>query len=504
MKIISPKQMTQLESEAYKEGASESDFMEEAGSGVALIVHDLIEKFNMDRYVILLCGKGNNAGDAYVAGRHLLHLDYEVKAYQLFPISECSKLCQKNHMSFLDEGGRIVDAHSIEQITFPSSGVIIDGIFGTGFHGEVSEPIAGIIRLANASFLPIIAVDIPSGLDADTGYVEGSAIVAKTTAFLGLPKTGFFLRNGWDHVGHLSYVNFGLHKKYIDEVKTEMVMLSPKMLQPLMPPLKRSRHKYQAGHVVGLSGSQNMPGAALLASKSALCSGTGIAHLLYPEGMEAELSSAPYELLKVPYVNKESGIKTILDLMDRATGIFIGPGLGLSPGVHKLLKQIIPSIQKPCVLDADALTFLAKENCPLPKKTILTPHLGEMKRLLNVDTVEINREFFKQCKEYAVNKQVTLILKGGPTYIFHPEEPIFVNPRGDPGMATAGSGDVLTGLLASLLSQGLTPLHAAMLGVYLHGVAGEWAAENLTSYCMVASDIINYFPDAFQTYNWNE
>lgn len=503
MKVVSAKQMAYLESQAYRDGSSESDFMDEAGSGVALVVHDMAESTGLDRQVVLLCGKGNNAGDAYVAGSQLLLLEYEVIAYQMYPINDCTPLCQQHHFEFIDQGGRVIDVTFPEEVTLPSSAIIIDGIFGTGFHGAIEEPIATIIRNINQSRLPIVAVDIPSGLNGETGVVEGEAIIATKTAFLGLPKTGFFLRDGWNHVGQLVYVDFGLPQEYIDGAAAELVMLSSDMLKPLLPPLVRNRHKYQAGHVVGLAGSHAMPGAALLSTLSALCGGAGIVHLLYPEGMEIEMSAGAYELLRKPYTGIESADE-IVEFMNKANATLVGPGMGRTDEVSQLLRKVIPQLTKPCVIDADALTLLAEKAFALPPQTVLTPHHGEMKRLLHVDSIQLDMPFLEVCQSYAHEKNVTLVLKGGPTFIFHPGEPIMVNPRGDPGMATAGTGDVLTGLIAALLAQGLSPHHAAMLGVYMHGVAGEWAAASLTSYCMTASDLVTYFPDAFQPNNWNE
>lgn len=500
MKVVSSKQMSRIESLAYRDGASELDFMEEAGSGVALVVHEHAEQNNLDKRIILLCGKGNNGGDAYVAGIHLLHLEYTVFAIQAFPIETSSHLCRQNYERFLSDGGRVYHYESEEIPNFPRSGIIVDGLFGTGFRGDVSEPVSTIIHSANKSGLPIIAVDIPSGLNSETGVASSNTIVAIKTAFLGLPKTGFFLRDGWNHVGELYYIDFGLKEEYINAAEADLNMLSPDLIQPLMPAIIRNRHKYQAGYVIGLAGSPTMPGAALLSSLAALRGGAGIVRLLYPAGMDVNLSSSPYELIKVPYEANDYGM--IVDTMNLASANFIGPGLGLTDESRKMMRSVIPRLLKPCVIDADALTLLSEEDIPLPAQTILTPHLGEMKRLLHLESVELNLKFLMQCQSYAAGKNVTLILKGGPSFIFHASELITVNPRGDPGMATAGSGDVLTGLLAALLSQGMSTKDAAALGVYLHAVAGEEAARELTSYCVIASDIINFFPDAFNPQNW--
>lgn len=495
MKVVSPSKMSHIESLAYKGGSSESDFMEEAGSGVALVVHEYTERYNLDRIVFLLCGKGNNAGDAYVAGTHLIHLDYEVFAIQVPPIDECSPLCKQNYERFITDGG-----HLTEKIpSFPTNGIIIDGLFGTGFRGEIKDPYASIIRMANQSKLPIIAVDIPSGLNGETGQAIGDVIIATETAFLGLPKTGFFLRQGWNHVGKLRYIDFGLPKQYIDQSEADLIMSTQEIIKPLMPEIKRNRHKYEAGYVVGLSGSPGMPGAAILSSTAALRGGAGIVKLLHPDGMQAELSVSPYELIKVPY--HHNNLQEIVKLLNQASATFIGPGLGRSSDTRIMLQNILPQLQKPCVIDADALTILSEEKITLPKLSVLTPHLGELMRLLKIaETPELSLEFLDICQKYAENNNIALILKGGPTFIFYPGQPIRVNPTGDPGMATAGSGDVLTGLIASFLSQGLSTYDAACLGTFLHGLAGEHAAEEMTSYGVIASDIIFHFPEAFRFY----
>lgn len=496
MKVVSPKQMVSMESLAYRDGSSDADFMEEAGSGVALVVHELAEHLNLNRQIFLFCGKGNNAGDAYVAGIYLLHLEYEVLAYSMFPIEDCSTLCKENYARFVHEGGRVLEVNSPEEMVFPTSGMIIDGLFGTGFKGRIEEPLASFVQQVNQSKLPIISVDIPSGLNGETGEVLGTAVTANFTAFLGLPKTGFFLLEGWNHVGKLAYVDFGLPQQYIEESDADLIMMSPDIMKSLLPTIIPNRHKYQAGYVVGLSGSPEYPGAAILSAWAALRGGAGIVRVLYPQGMEAGLAASPYEIIKSPYdVNNP---QEVLNWMNQAAATYIGPGIGLSEKTRKLINALLPQQIKPCVIDADALTILSEGKTTLPKNAILTPHLGELKRLLKItEDVDLDLDFLRKCQEYVNKNHVTLILKGGPTFVFHYDEPIYVCPHGDPGMATAGSGDVLTGLIASLLAQGLSTHHAALLGVYLHGIAGEYAAQELTSYCMNASDIIEAFPQAF-------
>lgn len=497
MKIITPKEMARIESLAYQAGASEVTFMENAGAAVAAVVHSFQKQQKTGKRVLLLCGKGNNAGDAYVAGIHLLQWGYDVTSLQITALSSCSPLCQKNHQRFLDGWGKVYSLEQISEDFFAQFDLLIDGIFGTGFRGLVEEPFATVIKKANSSGKPIIALDIPSGLNGETGEVESVAIKATETAFLELPKQGFFFGGGWNHVGTLRYASFGLDPKWIAAAQSSMDMLMPKELQPLLPPIVRTRHKYQAGYVVGLAGSPGMPGAALLASLAALRGGAGMVRLLHPEGMQAELANSPYELIKVAYDPQKADM--VLPLLNKATAVFIGPGIGQSSATTLLLQTILKDLAKPSVIDADALTIIAEKGFSFPSQAIITPHRGEMARLLHLEKApETDLDFLKTCQEYVEKQNVTLVLKGAPTFIFHPGKNISISTSGDPGMATAGSGDVLTGLLAALLAQGMSPWPAAKLAVYLHGLAGECAATEKTSYSLIASDIIRYFPSAFK------
>lgn len=495
MKIVSPKQMAYYESMAIGEGCSEQEFMEEAGSGVALCVHDYVEKFLLDRHVIILCGKGNNGGDALVAGIHLIHLDYDVVAYLHAPLENCSPLFQKSYERFIHEGGRIGRDLEADLNDHPNA-IALDGLFGTGFRGKVDDPYETTIELINFSQIPVIAIDIPSGLEGETGIAEGPAIHAVETAFLGVPKTGFFVEKGWEHVGRLRYVDFGLPIDYIEQMDPDMVMLSSEMLLFSFPLIQRTRHKYDAGYVVGLAGSRGYGGAAILSSWAALKSGAGIVRLLYPQTIIEEMAGSPPELIKTP--SDFNDINTLLHYLNSASAVFVGPGLGRSPEIRELLKKVLPAIDKPCVLDADALFHLSQESIALPDKCILTPHMGEMARLLHEDRpLTVSYPYLQRCQKYAEERNITLVLKGGPTFVMHPGEVIRVCPKGDPGMATAGSGDVLTGIIASFLAQGLSTHDAACLGVFIHGLAGEHASDLYTPYCMTASDIITHLPEGF-------
>lgn len=487
MKIVTAQEMFRVEHLAYQEGWKEEDFMNRAGLGVAEAVRRAIGKYHLKPNIILLCGHGNNAGDAYVAGTQLLLGGFLVKALSLSPFEKFSPLCKLQSMRFIAAGGEIEYVTDATAISFGQSTIIIDGILGTGFKGEVTGLFREAIEKANRSKLTIIAVDIPSGINGTTGEIGGAAIAATETVFLGLPKRGCFIGQAWNHTGKISVYNFGLIDKFIEEAQSQWHLIEENEIKKALPKLERTRHKYQAGVVVGIGGSPGMPGAPILSSEAALRMGAGMMKLLHPIGMESELSSAPAELIRISYDPQDKA--DLIEKTKKADALFIGPGIGTKEETADLLKSILPLIDKPLVIDAEALTLIAKEKIPLPKKAVLTPHHGEMKRLLNLEGELAFLDFLQKVQDFVDQNDVTLVLKGSPTFILHPKSIAYVCDRGDPGMATAGSGDVLTGMIAALLAQKKTPLESAILGVYIHAVAGEKAALKYTSYSMVASDI---------------
>lgn len=479
-KIVSAEEMQRIEKRAIAAGHSPGKFMDKAAEGIASITKEFIEQLNLPKKILLLTGKGSNAGDAFSAGALLCKKGYSITAVSAFPLKECSPLCRERHTRFIKSGGKVV---SIADANAEGYSVILDGLVGTGFKGKASGALAKAITWANNTDLPILAIDIPSGLSGTTGEVGSVAIDAIGTIYLGLPKLGFFLEKGWDVVGDLAGVDFGLPEEFIEEAKAEALLLDPTSLH--LPRLRRSRHKYEAGYVLGFAGSPQMPGAAALASAGVLRSGAGIVRLFSMPGM-------PTDQLLAEVIHEEYDLKKIKEESKRAAAYFVGPGLGRTSETEKLLKQFLASLSLPTVIDADALYFLAKNpTTQLPKQSILTPHHGEMEKLLK------KKPTLKACQAYVEKHKTTLVLKGAPSIVFHPGKKPLVIAHGDPGMATAGSGDVLTGILAGLLAQKMTPDEAAALGVYLHARAGEIAGLNLTSYCMIASDILKYLPQAF-------
>jgi len=485
--VVTAKEMQRIEKLAFEAGESGRDYMETAGREIAAVLEKELITPSAEFHIHLLVGKGNNGGDAFVAGYHLLKKGFDVTAHHLAPLDECSPLCEEMGARFKKNGGKLDQISHTPQ--FNEKGIIVDGLTGTGFEGAAKGALAETIEAANQAHLPCYAIDIPSGLNGNTGEVETLAIKADATLYLALPKIGFFQGQGWDHVGELIPIDFGMPEKFLHKAKSVARIESKQSYVGKLPPIKRTRHKYQAGYLLAVAGSPGMSGAALLSSYSALKTGTGIVRLFYPKEMEGELANAPYELIKESWDLSDDA--RITEEAKRAKALIVGPGIGRSDKTHKALRTLLAKTTLPTVIDADALYFLSIDpEMNLPDKTVLTPQTQEMERILGKPPT------LAHCQEYVKEKGVTLVLKGAPTFLFHPHTQPLIIPYGDPGMATAGTGDVLTGVIGSMLAQGLSPNEGASLGVLLHALAGEIAAERESSFGMTATDLLHSLPEA--------
>ncbi|MDE3045347.1 MAG: NAD(P)H-hydrate dehydratase [Verrucomicrobiota bacterium] len=469
--VVTAQEMARIEKWALARGAKEEAFMREAGRKIAAFV-------KRARQVTLLVGKGNNGGDAYAAGLALLKKGISVSAWALYPSEECSPLNQKLGKEFIRAGGRLDDSLEVD--------LFLDGFLGVGFRGPLEKSIATAIERANRSGKPILAIDIPSGLNGTTGEGKG-AIVATETVTLGLPKIGLFLRDGWNCTGKFHLENFGLSKEALEQAKPVAWIPDVKSLK--LPSMPRTRHKYERGFVVGFGGSEELPGAVKLSGLSALHTGAGIVKIFSLD----EIGLTADEL-----ICQRWAARPWKEALEKAQAVFVGPGLGRHKKVKAWLTKHLHQIKQPCVLDADALYFLPQIT-RWPRHAILTPHRGEMSRLLKKPATQ-EEAYLKQCQTFVEKRKVVLVLKGAPTFILRKGELPVIIPRGDPGMATAGSGDVLTGILAALLAQGKEIEEAALLGVTLHAIAGEVAAKAKTSYGYSASDLIDFLPRALRSF----
>ncbi len=484
-KVVSADKMVEIERLALADGCDELEFMEKAGSSIALFVESFLLKRQGSCLVTLLVGKGNNGGDAYVCGRKLLEKGFTVEAISPYPLEACSPLCIKQRKLFIKAGGQVDPIRDLQE------GVLVDGLVGTGFKGKAEGVLAEIISLANNSKLPILSIDIASGVCGSTGKVETVAICADATIYLELPKLGFFLDKGWEHTGSLVQGTFGLPSKYIEMITPSAFLVVKEGLKSLLPKPSRIQNKYKAGYLLALAGSKNMMGAGALVSKAALRSGAGIVRWFYPEGCEEGTALSGADVIK------DSSIPSLLEEMKRARALVIGPGMGRGEEPFQVIREVLTKCTISSVIDADALFFLSKNpSFSIPGKSILTPHTGELKRLL--DSCFIEGDLLSSSQKYVEQKQVALLVKGAPNFLFQPGEIPCILPFGNPGMAKAGTGDVLSGVLGGLLAQEMTIQDAAILGCFLHGLAGDLVVEEKTLFCLTASDLPEYLPKAFK------
>ena len=494
MKICSAKEMAQLEAKSIEDGASSKDYMKLAGRSIAELIEEQIIENELEKRVVLFVGKGNNGGDAYVAGVNLLKEKYEVRAYTLFDEDEVSELNAHYRKKFIRNHGVVEKVNSADEIHISPNEMVVDGLVGTGFSGGAEGLLKEVIDQINQFNCHVISIDIPSGVDGNTGEVKTSAVHANVTGYLGLPKKGFFVNDGFNHVGYLTQLDFGMEPSYFEQVKPYMRLVESHTLIHSLPKVPRVRHKYQAGYVLGFAANQQMTGAAALATIASLRAGGGIVRLFTePETVCHNLAA---EVIHDHWILDD--LSNVKSELSRAKSLFIGPGMGRSEKVKELLQMVLKEAKIPSILDADALYLLKGEDLSqFDQPLILTPHRKECRELIGVDKECDDDHFIEQAQAFVQKHNVILVLKGAPTIIFQPNEVPTLFTHGSPGMATAGSGDVLTGVIAAFAAQGLSPFEAASVGVTLHGISGEIATLEKTHYCVIASDLIDYLPDAF-------
>ncbi len=493
--IVTAADSARVESASVAAGASSEEYMVQAGQGIAKRVDAFIQREKRNKEVTLLIGKGNNGGDGYVAGDELLAKGYHVVAYHFFPFDASSWLCQKQEEKFLASGGKVIYPKGVEEVDLFEGGAVVDGLFGTGFQGKLEGVFFELAKKLNRSMVPVLAIDIPSGVNGNTGAVGSLAIEAEETFFLGAPKWGFFVGEGLDSIGRLRAVSFGLDPVYFAQMEAKGYLVNPTYLAKSLPRARRSQHKYEAGYVLAVAGSPMMPGAACLASLAALRTGAGMVRLFYPEKMGALLAAAPYEVVRTPY--RAPDCRPLLEEGARASAWLIGPGLGREKKTEALIATLLPQLHVPAVIDADALFLVAGRWKGARVPLVLTPHYGEMERLLGKKNLP-REDLFARTQAFCNEMKVTVLLKGALSCVFHPDTKPLMLLGGTPGMATAGAGDVLTGMISALLAKKVEVRTAAALGSYLHALAGEHVARKHHAQALIASDLIAALPAALR------
>uniref|UniRef100_A0A7V0Z6Q7 Bifunctional NAD(P)H-hydrate repair enzyme n=1 Tax=candidate division WOR-3 bacterium TaxID=2052148 RepID=A0A7V0Z6Q7_UNCW3 len=477
--------------------------MENAGRGCVEVLSRYFDLNGLN--VLVVCGKGNNGGDGMVIARHLKNNGSNVKVVLLDRGEELKGDALVNYQILKKAKFDIIETNSAKILikVFKEShyDCIIDAIFGTGFRGEAQGIFSEAIRLINETDVFILSVDIPSGINGDTGRFEKNCVIADATAVMCLPKRGNYLFPGRAFCGDIYIIDIGVPYDLIDNGFPQIVEFDD--IYHILPWRDPSGNKGTFGQVLIIAGARGFSGAAAMASISCLRTGAGLVRLAAPEGIMDSLEAKLLEVVKVPLKQTEEetisakAIDTILPLLEKTDVVIIGPGLAINIETGKFVKNLLPEIKVPLVIDADALNIIS-EDVKILKKIrtdfILTPHPGELSRLTKLSIQKINEERIDIALNYAKEFGGILILKGAPTVIASPEGEVFVNPTGNSGLATAGSGDVLVGIIGGLLAQGLTTISSAIGGVFLHGLSADLYVKEHNEYSLIAGDLIDYIP----------
>ncbi len=495
LKILTANQIRHVDQFTIKkEPISSIDLMERAS---ASFVDWFLDKFPHGISIHIFCGIGNNGGDGLAIARMLLQRKYSVKVNVVGDIERGSKEFKVNFKR-LREFSEIQLIKSNDKL-YPigEDSVVIDAIFGSGLGRNVEGLFADVINFINYQNALIISVDISSGLKPDT-FTDSSAVVKPDyTVSFQIPKLAFMFPENADYVGDWLVLDIGLNRQYIDGLKSDHHLLEESDFNEVFTPRKKFTHKGQAGRVLLIAGSISKTGAAILSAKSILRSGAGLLTVHIPqESLNAMQFSIPEAMVDL---DAHSDYFSFPPAVQQYSSIGIGPGLGNNSITAKAFEELLKQVKKPIVVDADAINILADHPElleQLPAQSILTPHPKEFQRLVG----DWRNDFDKLDKQIEFSKKyfVNLVVKGAHSCITNTKGEVFFNNSGNPGMATAGSGDVLTGIICGILGQGIVPELALKAGVFIHGMAGDIAVEKTGEISMIASDIIDHLPQAFK------
>jgi NAD(P)H-hydrate epimerase len=452
-----------------EQGVPEADLMERAGLGLARVTAAAAG----DGPVRIVVGKGNNGGDGLVAARLLGEDGYEVEV--------------------LD------GTEPFERERLDGSGVVVDALLGTGFEGEPREPVASAIWAINNQDAPVVACDVPSGVNASTGEIEGEAVRAAATATFHGPKVGLQVNPGKEHAGRVEVVEIGIPRGAPTPSAAGLIRDSILGLYPRRP---RSGSKFESGVVVVVGGSRGLTGAPTMAARAAQRAGAGYVQVAVPEPVQPAVDLRLLEQMSRGLPDDDgfhtpAGVADVEEITERAGAVVLGPGLGRAEGAHEFARAAAVAIEVPLLVDADGLNAHAGRIALFRERdahTVLTPHEAELGRLLELDPAEIAAHRLRYAREAAELSGAVVLLKGDDTIVACPGGPVAISPGGTPALATAGTGDVLSGLIGALLAKGMDPFEAAALGALAHVLSARAAEERLGADHVMAGDVIDALP----------
>jgi hydroxyethylthiazole kinase-like uncharacterized protein yjeF len=505
--VVTANEMRAIDEETIREYVPGLTLMERAGKGVADAITENL-KPRKTTAIVIICGKGNNGGDGFVVSRLLKKRGYRVKTYLIGKTATVRgdaaanlKRCIKGRIKVeeLDRG-----AMSALAADLAGADIIVDAIFGTGFAGEPRGLARDVIAMINASPAYRVAVDIPSGVDASTGEAV-LAVDAHLTVTMALPKRGHLLFPGRALTGDLIVHDIGVPPEVVMRTGISTFALGKSDVARALPVRSPRAHKWTCGFVAAVCGSTGFTGAATLTAVSALRSGAGLVTLAVPRSLNPIMEIKLTEVMTLPVAETAEGTlalkakAALRGFIEKADAVAIGPGLSQNPETVRLVRSFVPKIGKPCVLDADGINAFAghaRKLKSLPFPLVVTPHAGEAARLLDADKDEIAGHPVDFAAQAARDLGLVMVLKGAPTVIAGPGGDTYINPTGNQGLATAGSGDVLTGIIAGLMAQGVAPIEAAYSGVYIHGLLGDMLLEEKGYFGFLAGELAEKIPQA--------
>ena len=504
MRVVFPSEMSALDAAAIAGGIPSLELMERAGRAVADNAMAMLNICSGKR-IAVVAAKGNNGGDGFVAARYLASWGASVKVCLLAKVEELSADSSINQQRFLGEGGEMVfsdDRHLDDDLA--ASDLIIDAIFGTGFKGKAEGEFARAIDAINESKATVLAVDIPSGVDGETGAVLGPAVHAERTVTFAWPKTGLYLHPGAERVGELVVADIGIPGELLDGVvESDIHTIEEAEIASLLPKRPPDAYKGMVGRVLVVAGSQGLTGAAALSSRAALRAGAGVVTLGTAEGLIPIMEVKLTEVMKLPLPDHggkclgDGAAERVMEALVDYDVLALGPGLGTAAATCRVVRELLQRVEKTILLDADGLNCVARHPEHLADRrhpTIITPHPGEMGRLLGKTSREIEAARLGSAMEAVRRFNCVTVLKGANTIIADANGRVFFNVLALSALATAGSGDVLTGCMAAFAAQGLSLLEAAICGVYAHGKAAELASHIIGPVGMIAGDVISHLP----------
>jgi hydroxyethylthiazole kinase-like uncharacterized protein yjeF len=503
--VVTRDEMRRLDAGTIACGTSGETLMERAGALAADVLQQRFRR-RLRRGVLVVAGKGNNGGDAFVAARHLRRRGVKVEAFLAGRESDVAGDARTNLDRWKRARGgvrEIVDGGLAALAERASrTGVIVDGLFGTGLRGALDERSQAIVEALNGAPAPILAVDVPSGLDTDRGWPLGTAVQATVTVTFGYPKIGLIVYPGAELAGEVVVADIGISEEALREVAPRQRLLTPAAVGAALSGRPRDSHKGSYGHLLVLAGALGKSGAAMLCGRASLRAGAGLTTIASPALPAALVQTA--ELMTEPLPEHEGGWRfadgdapRLLRLFDGKDALVFGPGIGVTPATRALGEWLIASSPLPLVIDADGLNCLAGEIDGLKKRrspVVLTPHPGEMARLLSCSVADVQQNRVECARRLAVDCGVTVALKGARTVIADPGGIVAINPTGNPGMASGGMGDALAGMIGALLAQGLEATEATEVAVFWHGEAADRVARERGEAGLLASDVIDALP----------